>query len=60
MGSTTIGISDYWDTWLESIVASGIRHSKAQIVSEALGRYREKIEREMEEWKQFKEEKKRE
>lgn len=46
--STTVGISEYWNSFLTRIVASGIRHSKAQVVAEALARHRNFLEREME------------
>lgn len=44
----SISISEYWNTFLERIVQSGIRHSKAQVVSEALARHRTALERELE------------
>lgn len=32
----TVGISEYWDKWLEKIKASHIRKSKSEVVEEGL------------------------
>lgn len=32
----SIGISEYWTKWLQDIVDSGIRKSKAEVVEEGL------------------------
>lgn len=36
LGNTTISVNGYWNTRLQEVVDSGMRQSKAQIVSEAL------------------------
>ena len=54
----SISISVYWNDFLKRIVESGIRHSKASVISEALARHRRLIEAEMEEFLQLKAEQK--
>ena len=49
-----ISVSDYWNDFLKRVVDSGIRHSKAQVVSEALARHRRALDAEMEEALQVK------
>ena len=54
----TVSISEYWVTWLKTVVESRVRKSKAEIVEEGLKRVKFGIDREVEEMKQFEEERK--
>ena len=56
----TVSISEYWVTWLKTVVESRVRKSKAEIVEEGLKRVKFGIDREVEEIKQFEEERRHE
>jgi len=52
----TVSISEYWVSWLKNVVESRVRKSKAEIVEEGLKRIKFSIDREVEEMKEFVEE----
>jgi len=45
----TVSISEYWNGWLQLVVDSRVRKSKAEIVEEGLKRIKFGIDREVEE-----------
>jgi len=52
----TVSISEYWVSWLTQVVESRVRKSKAEIVEEGLKRIKFGIDVEVQEMKEFVEE----
>lgn len=50
--SKTVGISEYWAKWLNEVVKSRVRKSKAEIVEEGLKSIKYNIDREVEEYRE--------
>jgi len=51
-----VSISEYWNSWLEGVVESRVRKSKAEIVEEGLKRIKFGIDQEVEMQNEIKEE----
>lgn len=46
----TVSISEYWNGWLQRLVESGIRKSKAEIVEECLKNRKALLDMEFRDW----------